>query len=283
MSLAPTCRGRAEDRTRSPRDFRSLVSSALLHAARSDILGMANISESEHAVSRRAKALATRAALDGIAPFLELFQQLRHDYSANGQAARALGRAGRTVPLWATQTVLLEQILPVSPDGLDPLFESLYAADQGAHDEWLLDSINGDPRLARWRPLITECVASWRNGRYLVVVPALFAVLDGLIAVVGGQLRSRSKPIAIVKEWLEYEDQPRVSWLAWVSIEAFVKALFGGAEFSEERPPVVNRNWVMKGRDGNVSTRLDCLGLFQAIDTIASASVPPDDSRWSLP
>ena len=49
--------------------------------------------------------------------------------------------------------------------------------------------------------------------------------------------------------WVIRETEAGTRRLIWISIESFIKPIFCNAPFTESRPIVLNRHWILHGRD----------------------------------
>ena len=81
-------------------------------------------------------------------------------------------------------------------------------------------------------------------------------------------MKSKMDPKNVVAELLRNSNSQIVK-LALVSIDSFVKEVFRSISFKDKRPSIINRNWILHGRDIPEWKRVDCIRLFQAIDTFA--------------
>jgi hypothetical protein len=182
--------------------------------------------------------------------------------------ARAHGRRGWTLPMLmgvnAVPTVLkkLHEI-----DDLDALFDRFYANE--ANISRLFDDLVGLETLTQWKPLLAECIASFRDGRFLVVVPSLFLIFEGVFAVAAKSFERKVNIAQLSAARLKLVTDGQDSTI-WGSLEGFGDELFRPHNFADAAPARLNRHWVLHGRSPTNWTRLDCLRLFQAIHTTES-------------
>jgi hypothetical protein len=188
-------------------------------------------------------------------------------------AARELGARGWTLPMWST-TEFIADLVAVPAEETDHFITQHYLADDGMLEKSLLGSVLSEDALSHWQPLLKECVAAYEAGLYRVVVPALLLVLEGVLALAGQHMTPKPDAKGVAAKRRKEADRPRVDWLGWLTIEAFVAGIFKSHPYTGERPPLINRNWILHGRDVPQWDRTDCLRLFQAIDTIAAFLTP---------
>lgn len=124
-------------------------------------------------------------------------------------------------------------------------------------------------RLARWRPLLRQCLDSHGRGDYLICVPALITALEGAIAFPEGIAFVRgSERRAFFNSKIADCLNDLLTRALWESMDIFVSNLFEQAPFDAVKPLRLNRHWILHGRDTLDWTEADVLRLFQALDTL---------------
>jgi hypothetical protein len=243
----------------------------------------AQLSAIAQAFEQQQQAIAT--ALEGVtqqaridvdalsAPFTQAFaritQRIQADFEGLEASARALGAAGWTLPMWAPPALvpyLLDQTN--SLEDLDTAFIQLYSEHRAKEFRGLFRSLERRVVLKPWMPLLIQCRYAYLRRKYVVTVPALLAVLEGLVAAADGSLQSARGPRAIASA--KSKATRGIQLLLWASVDSFVDTVFGTHSFSASRPRVINRHWILHGRDAAHWTHADSLRLFQAIDTVSS-------------
>ena len=128
----------------------------------------------------------------------------------------------------------------------------------------------GSPRLARWHPLLEQCLENYRTGNYLICVPALITVLEGAIAFPEGVAFIRGKERkAFFERKIADCGSDLLGRALWESVDIFVSHLFERAPFGDIRPPRLNRHWILHGRDAPDWGQADALRLFHALSTLS--------------
>lgn len=203
--------------------------------------------------------------------FLAEWNRLREERTAQWESlledARELGRRGWTVPMWMLPTHLFF-VTRTFPDERDAVFVWAYTARNEEQFRALAANVLQHSLLERWRPLIRQAISSFRRRQYLLVVPALLTIFDGLAGLVGERLRAKADPKRVLDDHVRGAG-PGLERRLWVSIQAFVHEVFRSHDFAADTPLRVNRHWVLHGRDAPRWNRADCLRLFQALDTLA--------------
>jgi hypothetical protein len=99
----------------------------------------------------------------------------------------------------------------------------------------------------------------------------MITVVEGAIAAAGGPDAWKPKdPKQTVTKVKTRAGERSITRAIWTSIESFAFHLFKGHSFSAKRPPQMNRQWILHGRDEPSWGKSDCLRLFQAVETICA-------------
>jgi hypothetical protein len=184
-------------------------------------------------------------------------------------AAKHIGDVGWTLPMWATPAEVSHILEAATERHIDDVFLDYYEADGGVNYRQLKSYLLRKESLIQWRPLIEQCFTVFEYDLYLVVVPAMITVVEGAIVAVGGADAWRQKdPKQTARKLLGRWPKDSVKCAIWLSIDAFVSHLFEHRSFADTRPLLINRPWILHGRDDPSWTKADCLRLFQAADTI---------------
>jgi hypothetical protein len=180
--------------------------------------------------------------------------------------AQDLGRRGWTFPMLMAVTdtpTFLARVREI--DDLDSLFEDFYGKD--SKTSRLFDDLLEADALLRWRPLLRECIESFNDNRFLIVVPSLLLIFEGVLALAAKSFNRKVKIDKLSSDRLKGAEDGHES-VSWGSIRGFGSELFRPHDFAKEAPGRLNRNWVLHGRSPANWTRPDCLRLFQAIHTV---------------
>ena len=182
------------------------------------------------------------------------------------QKAELLGSLGWTFPVYMSPWRLYSILGLNDADQIDQAFVDFYCESDGSNYAKLREAILSNERLDLWRPLLQQCCRSYEREEFLIVVPSLLTVLEGVFAktenapFVKGPERAR-----FFSERIAALPSDSVERYMWLSANAFVKRLFESREFGGPEPGFLNRHWVLHGRDTPEWGRADCLRLLQAV------------------
>lgn len=124
-------------------------------------------------------------------------------------------------------------------------------------------------KLSKWSALLKLCFLSYERGECLIAVPSLLLILEGTLADLGNIAFENSKERAKYFEQKISESEPEsVNQYRWRSMNSFITTLFGFQSFKGPRPDILNRHWILHGRDVPDWDESDCLRLLEAIRTV---------------
>lgn len=209
---------------------------------------------------------------------LQKFDQLQRgfaEFSARLEpAALKAGQAGWTIPLYLDLVEMNSLLIRlVDGDDAELVFHELYlGSDTGARDA-LFEELVTTPSLEKWHPLIRECISSFNEARYIVCVPALISACEGAMVASGGATFVANQKVNPVldhhEKALDGSENP-LDRAVVVSLKAFFAQVTQRSDFAGPRPSVLNRHWILHGRDSPELWRdVDAIRLFQALHTIS--------------
>jgi hypothetical protein len=184
--------------------------------------------------------------------------------------AEGLGTFGWTIPMNFTPegiVWLLDEA--TTRRAADKAFEDLYFSDGNRGLNHLKDLLVSDDSLKRYRPLLEEISKTLDAKHYRICVPALFSLIEGIAHHNWTPNFYKEKGRRqFFESKLKGMASGSLGYYVWSSIKAFVNTVFKTA--TNTRPLIVNRHWIMHGRDIPDGTPTDCLRLLIAISTFAT-------------
>ncbi|HFK1769208.1 TPA: hypothetical protein ACGXGV_001548 [Bacillus paranthracis] len=147
-------------------------------------------------------------------------------------------------------------------DDMDKAFEEYYSDVHNfqAMKQTLLDNVFE----GKWQELLEDCFDNYERGQFRITIPCLFSILEGTVFDI---VQDQNWKNALKKE-LENIQEGSVKKPLFFSVNTFIVKAFSRGYFEIEnyKPSIINRNWVLHGRD-NISEwqRVDSLRLFNAL------------------
>lgn len=168
----------------------------------------------------------------------------------------------------STFEYLDNDLLGLSLKDKDEYFYGYYSKNNWEHyrlmKESLLESV--DPK---WQDLMADCFDSFEQDKYRMVIPLLFSIIEGETAKIFKTNEYGGRLINFMKTQVSSE-QDKFTQIAIYSLNNFMrKQLFRTHDFNKDRKPVINRNWILHGRDDPKHWRkVDALRLFNVLSTL---------------
>ncbi len=182
-------------------------------------------------------------------------------------AAWALAKQGWTTPPWFVPGETIELLGSGDPADIDARFVRMYHDDAYGRLTSLRQALLNWSQFSRWRQLLTQVDGAYARGEYAIAVPALLTVLEGVLMDGCG---NKTGVISAVNERVRQEDPDSIFGWIWEAVGRFVREVYARSDFSGERPLVLNRHWILHGRDAAEWEEADCLRLMQAIEVVTT-------------
>lgn len=150
---------------------------------------------------------------------------------------------------------------------LDTLFKSYYENDGYRELENLKKYLLKD-EFSKWNHLLTISFDLYHTEKYRISIPALIAIVEGEMS----ELMNSHK----FGKYLFYDFEKQIDekdkFLAFASYSMYIflkDVLFENHKFEDERKEIINRNWVLHGRDEPKQwTKIDLIRLWNTIASI---------------
>jgi len=185
------------------------------------------------------------------------------------EAVKRLAKSGWTLPMYMTMELMVE-IAQCTDDEIDEHFAEFY--DNAQVFRRLKRDLLTSERLADWRQLLEQCFENYEGGKHLICIPALLSILEGgLVLADGATFVNADQRIEYFKQKISTYDPESLRRLMWKSMNTFFSLLYRKRDFAKERPPNLNRHWILHGRDlPSEWRRADALRLFNGLLTLNS-------------
>ncbi|MCK4842349.1 MAG: hypothetical protein KAT04_10805 [Methylococcales bacterium] len=183
-----------------------------------------------------------------------------------------LSQVGWSLPIILTFSELREfSEYSYGDKNTDKWFSKYYLSNDSKCFHSLVKTVIANDEMKEWRPLIKECYESFNSGQRLVIIPSLISVIEGVLAKKLGIIRSKQiRIIAPTKSMIEKSHPSKLHKLVWESLSHTVEILYAPSDFSSDKPPQMNRHWVLHGRDCSQWTHIESLKLFNFLGTLTS-------------
>jgi hypothetical protein len=180
------------------------------------------------------------------------------------QKAVYLGKMGWTIPGTATigeYEAIISQIKDIL--SADKAFTSYYFENDWYQLKTLKNELLRSATLKFWEPAIEEAFLDFDDGRYRSCTALLLPLVEGIMLHRFPNSEDMNKFLA---KKVKSAKLP-INRCMWLSLKSFTDTLFKTG--CKTTPRIINRHWLLHGRDIPSSNLSDCLRLFQALERIA--------------
>lgn len=195
-------------------------------------------------------------------------EKIRRLYTEAEKQIRVLVKFGWCVPMLGDFSVIQDAAEAKDEEGVDEYFLSFYSDDKHQALQVLKGSMLSEMGLLHWKDVIDQAFSAYENSLYLIVVPALLAVVEGAVVE---NVNARHKALNVKNSMGKLrKSSPSESYrrLFIKSLETVMMELFKPVPFSSNEPPRLNRNLVLHGRNMHEAKQADCLRLFQLVHAL---------------
>lgn len=205
--------------------------------------------------------------VENLGEFIEEFSQNLYEDTRrvtyhNSQYGWTL--AGSIKPLQYIDDTLLKK----TKDELDTYFYEYFSEnDWDEYKDLKADILKHlDPK---WTRLINDCFFLFENHRHQAAIPVLFSIIEGELANLLESDKYSGKLVKEMETKAEGEAARFRKMVMYSVLTCFQKGIFVGSSFSGERKEVINRHWVLHGRDvPSLWEETDVLRLLTVLGSI---------------
>jgi hypothetical protein len=209
-----------------------------------------------------------------VAASLETVQVIDVDGLAKRAVSDAiiLADCGWTTPDWLTLREHHE-LARMNAQELDEAFQEMYLSDSRSKLDFVRSNLESDSSTEKWRNLIHQLFDCLDRNEHVIAIPALFVLLEALVAeyLAKGdkELILKTNPAKIFRgARAQAVSVGTVRPMIAASAGRFLDCLYAPSRFDGQPPSLINRHWVMHGRDASNWSLADALRLLNAVGTL---------------
>ncbi|MCY9056123.1 hypothetical protein MOE90_21020 [Bacillus spizizenii] len=167
-----------------------------------------------------------------------------------------------------THIYLNEEFLTMSQEEIDNFFVSYYEEDDFKEmrglKRTLLDGLD-----KKWHELIEDSFSLYEGGKFRMLIPTLMTIVEGEISEVAESAEVGGRLIGDFKNSFSSETDKLIVISCYSALKFFDKRLFKTHKFYKNRREIINRNWVLHGRDDPQKwSKADAVRLFNTLSTM---------------
>jgi hypothetical protein len=182
-----------------------------------------------------------------------------------------LGGLGWSPPITFSHKMTVETGDPTYSDSqIEDALVDFYTRDENANLGELVKNLLDKTELAPWHPILSECFESFLAERYLITIPTLVSVMEGVLALRLGMSTSRN--VKMMRPTRDMAQQPHAFGLdrsIWLSVSKIIDQLYQPVDFAGVTPDSLNRHLILHGRGTTKDAKMDSLRLFNLIGSLS--------------
>ncbi|MDC2866500.1 hypothetical protein [Bacillus sp. BP-3] len=192
------------------------------------------------------------------------------------KSAEKLGKKGWTIPMNMTpgEVIGLSQI--EDQDELDSVLYDFYSNEK--EYQHIKRIVLEHELVNDWKELLEQCFENYETGNYLITIPNLFIIIENIAHILISPRYQKyinpNKRTSLRAKYKKVQQEiktDRTYIIFYVSVAEFLNKIFVFGDFDNNltRLSIINRDWVLHGRDYPSNWRkVDALRLFSALHTI---------------
>lgn len=187
------------------------------------------------------------------------------------QSCEKLANLGWSLPMTFVPREMFELAEHATTDNdVERYMLEYFTFEDGRFFVDLRNMIFRSENLAGWQPLLEQCFDAYERKHYLILIPALLSVIEGVVTERAGMSKSRRVTPRRFATELEKTARPgTMLYLVWSSARMVLERLFHDSDFAASHPGELNRHWILHGRDQTQWTQTDALRLLNLLNTMS--------------
>lgn len=149
------------------------------------------------------------------------------------------------------------------------LFRQFYTVEDYSKLKSLIQNVHNSGIKAGLVKLTDECWTAFQAKLYSVCAHSLVSVVEGILS----EYSDNKNDIRMMKVCQKHVDQypsdgGSILKHVWMSYNAYIRNLYQKSDFEQDEPNGINRHWLLHGRSDFDIDELDCIRLFNAVDSL---------------
>lgn len=154
---------------------------------------------------------------------------------------------------------------------VNAFLEWYYTVEENFHVKYMVNFINNSPIKTGTKKLFLECWEAFQNNLYALCATGLLAVIEGILSEYSVDKKDVHMMKVCQKKVDEFpEDGSIILRYMWISYNVFIRNLYKKSDFSTGEPNEINRHWLLHGRSAFEISKLDCIRLIGAVESICT-------------
>lgn len=152
---------------------------------------------------------------------------------------------------------------------IEKFFEMYFTQDDYKITRKMIENILDAPISEGLKKMVRECWTAFQNKLYAVCATSLLSVIEGVLS----EFSDDKSDVRMMKVCQKHVDEfpadgSSILKHVWISYNNFIRNLYQKSDFKQDEPDEVNRHWLLHGRSDYEIEEIDCLRLFNAVDSL---------------
>lgn len=133
----------------------------------------------------------------------------------------------------------------------------------------MINNILDTPISEGLKKMVRECWSAFSSKLFAVCATSLLSVIEGVLSEFSEDKADVRMMKVCQKQVDEYPpDGGTILRHVWISYNNFIRNLYKKSDFNSDEPAEVNRHWLLHGRSDFEIEGIDCLRLFNAVESL---------------
>lgn len=185
-----------------------------------------------------------------------------------------LSPEGWTLPSQMTLGIAHQMARTSGIDDINTFLYSFFTRDDYSVTKAMINNISTSCISLRLKRITNECWSAFQNRLYAVCSIALLTVIEGILSSFSND-KQDVRMMKICKNQISHYSND--GWISlactvekhvWISYYDFIRNLYQKSDFASDEPSKLNRHWLLHGRSDYNIDEIDCIRLFNAVDSL---------------
>lgn len=154
-------------------------------------------------------------------------------------------------------------------DDINAFLSEYFSRDDYEVTKNMINSILRSKIREPLKELVRQCWDAFQSKLYAVCSTSLLSVIEGVLSEFGDD----KQDVRMMKICQYHVDNfpaegSTIEKHVWISYNTFIRKLYEKSDFNANEPDVINRHWLLHGRSDYEQTELDCIRLFNAVQSL---------------
>lgn len=154
-------------------------------------------------------------------------------------------------------------------EDVEKFFEMYFTQGDYLFVNKMIDNILNTPISEGLKKMVNECWTAFQSKLYAICATSLLSVIEGVLSEFSDDKADIRMMKVCQKQVDEFpEDGSSIMKHVWISYNNFIRNLYQKSDFKQDEPDEVNRHWLLHGRSDFEIEEIDCLRLFNAVESL---------------